>query len=71
MRNLLYVRGAVPGNKGSFIRIADAVKGPFFPSPPPFPSATGAPYDSMTEEMYAPASEEDTGNFKIPENQLA
>ena len=70
-RNLLYVRGAVPGNNGSFIRITDAVKGPFFPSPPPFPTAIGPQYDEIKEEIYAPVSTEDTGNFKIPENQLA
>mmetsp|Transcript_15682 Transcript_15682/g.26141 ORF Transcript_15682/g.26141 Transcript_15682/m.26141 type:complete len:290 (+) Transcript_15682:47-916(+) len=70
-RNLLYVRGAVPGNNGSFIRISDAVKGPFFPNPPPFPTAQGSILEEITEEQFAPVSTEDTGNFKIPENQLA
>jgi len=70
-RNLLYVKGAVPGNNGSFIRVCDAVKGPFYPTPPPFPTAMGPQYDNLTEEIFAPTSEEDTGNFKIPENQIA
>ena len=29
-RNLLYVRGAVPGNKGGFVEIRDAIKRPLF-----------------------------------------
>jgi len=29
-RNLIYVRGAVPGNKGGFVEIRDAVKRPLF-----------------------------------------
>ena len=29
-RDLLYVRGAVPGNKGEFVEIRDAVKRPLF-----------------------------------------
>lgn len=37
-RELVYVHGAVPGNKGIFVRITDAIKGPFFPSPPPIPT---------------------------------
>ena len=30
-RDLLYVKGAVPGVRGSFLRLQDAVKGPFYP----------------------------------------
>ena len=29
-RNLIYVKGAVPGNKGEFVEIRDAVKRPLF-----------------------------------------
>ncbi len=29
-RNLLFLRGAVPGNKGEFVEIRDAVKRPLF-----------------------------------------
>lgn len=71
LRNLVYLRGAVPGNSGSFIRISDAVKGPFFPTPPPFPTAQGPLFENLTEAIFAPVSSEDTGNFKVPENQLA
>mmetsp|Transcript_12936 Transcript_12936/g.25518 ORF Transcript_12936/g.25518 Transcript_12936/m.25518 type:complete len:296 (+) Transcript_12936:24-911(+) len=30
-RNLVYLKGHVPGNAGGFVRIVDAVKGPHFP----------------------------------------
>ena len=41
-KNLVYVKGSVPGNAGNFVRIRDAVKGPKFPSPAPFPTAAAA-----------------------------
>mmetsp|Transcript_3221 Transcript_3221/g.5000 ORF Transcript_3221/g.5000 Transcript_3221/m.5000 type:complete len:292 (-) Transcript_3221:153-1028(-) len=69
-KNVIYVRGAVPGNNGGFVKITDAVKGPFFPSPPPFPVATGNEYDGADEEkLWAPAVESDPGNFKVPDTQ--
>ena len=37
-KNLLYVKGHVPGNKGCYVRVTDAVKGPKFPVPPPVPT---------------------------------
>ena len=37
-RNLVFVRGHVPGMAGGFVRITDAVKGPHFPTAPPFPT---------------------------------
>lgn len=37
-RQLLYVKGGVPGPNGTFVRVVDAVKGPFSPSPPPLPT---------------------------------
>lgn len=40
-RALVYIWGGVPGNNGTFLRITDAVKGPFFPSPPPIPTFVG------------------------------
>lgn len=46
-RNLLYVKGHVPGQNGGFIRIQDSVKGPQFPSDPPIPTASG---DKSAEE---------------------
>lgn len=37
-KNLLYVRGHVPGPKGTYVRVTDAVKGAHFPAPPPVPT---------------------------------
>ncbi len=57
-RNLVYVIGQVPGNAGGFVEVVDAVKGPHFPSPPPFPTY----FPKEGEEgkvIYAPASEAD------------
>lgn len=42
-RNLIYVNGPVPGQNGGFVRVVDAVKGPFHPSPPPVPTYLSAP----------------------------
>jgi len=36
--NLVYVKGHVPGNKGSYLRLTDAINGAKFPSPPPLPT---------------------------------
>lgn len=65
-RQLVYVKGHVPGNNGGFVRIADAVKGPAFPggedAPFPFPthfadeSKTASSEDSV---RYAPAPDID------------
>ena len=44
-RNLLYVKGAVPGQKGAFLRVTDAVKGPFYPDASTVPPASS---DSST-----------------------
>ncbi len=37
-KNLLFVKGHVPGNRGGFVFIRDALRRPNFPTPPPFPS---------------------------------
>ena len=37
-RDLIYLSGSVPGPNGSFLRLTDAVKGPFYPSDPPYPT---------------------------------
>ncbi len=55
-RNLIYVVGHVPGNAGGFVRVVDAVKGPQFPSPPPFPTQYGKVAASI---MHAPTQAED------------
>eukprot|EP01038_Epipyxis_sp_PR26KG_P007473 gene7473-10186_t len=65
-RNLIFVKGAVPGTNGSFLRIVDAVKGPFYPSPPPFPTFLADP--SQLDEMYAELSATDSGVFKAPDD---
>mmetsp|Transcript_4087 Transcript_4087/g.4177 ORF Transcript_4087/g.4177 Transcript_4087/m.4177 type:complete len:291 (-) Transcript_4087:82-954(-) len=62
-RELLYVKGGIPGGRGTFVRIVDAVKGPFYPSPPPFPTYTGP---VSQEEIFAPVAKEDPGKFKEP-----
>jgi large subunit ribosomal protein L3 len=57
-RNLVYVKGHVPGNAGGFVRITDAVKGPYFPSPPPFPTYFAKEGDPKGE-LYAEMGSED------------
>ena len=47
----MYVQGHVPGNAGGFVRVVDAVKGPMFPSPPPFPTVSDIPIENI---IYAP-----------------
>lgn len=72
VRELVYVKGSVPGNAGVFCRIVDAVKGPFYPSPPPTPTfplkkgQEGFP----TDILYAPAGEADPGIVKEPDEVL-
>ena len=68
-RDLLFVKGAVPGNNGGFVRVSDAVKGPMSPSLLPFPSANIAKMMLELEpgvQLHAPTKAEDAGNFKEP-----
>jgi hypothetical protein len=67
-RELIYVKGAVPGVSGGWLRITDAVKGPFFPVAPPFPTFHD---DGKVERKVtvAPVPEKDTGNVAPPEEQ--
>jgi hypothetical protein len=55
---------------GTFIRIVDAVKGPFFPSPPPLPSymltATDPAFPS--QPLFATTYESDPGIIKEPDD---
>jgi hypothetical protein len=72
-RQLLFLKGGVPGTKGGFVRIVDAVKGPFHPSPPPFPTYLDPPTNAdgtpaVNRQIFAPLPEEDTGIFKEPDN---
>lgn len=63
-RNLVFVKGHVPGQNGGFVRITDAVKGPKYPpgTEPPFPTYL-APDDSDGDDApsvrYAPSPEDD------------
>lgn len=66
-RQLLYVKGAVPGSNGSFVRISDAVKGPFYPSPPPFPTYMES-REPLPTEIFAPIPDADTGIMVEPNN---
>ncbi|CBN77715.1 Ribosomal protein L3 [Ectocarpus siliculosus] len=63
VRELLFVRGHVPGQNGGFVRVTDAIKGAAFPSDPPFPSfvavAEGDGDDSSLQEIWCPQGEED------------
>lgn len=68
-RDLLYVKGAVPGTNGGFLRVTDAVKGPLSPTPLPIPSANleMLRYEPGTQ-LLAPVSGVDKGNFKEPDD---
>jgi large subunit ribosomal protein L3 len=66
-RDLLFIKGAVPGTNGGFLRVTDAVKGPMPPAPLPFPSANLAMMHlAPGTQLSAPGSAEDSGNFKEP-----
>ncbi len=70
VRDLLYIKGAVPGPNGGFLRVVDAVKGPFFPSPPPLPTYLVSSADPLypTSAVLAPVSEHDKWDLKEPED---
>lgn len=51
-RNLLYVRGQVPGHKGNFVLIKDAAKKTILEQPErPFPTCLD---DALKDVVYAP-----------------
>ena len=60
---------------GTFLRVTDAVKGPFFPPTLPVPmptyfaSADGS--TPLTDEIWAPVSEKDKHDYKDFEGELA
>lgn len=60
-RQLLFVKGTVPGHNGNWVRIVDAVKGPFYPSPPPIPTHFGYQNSKEMEVLHAPVSARDSG----------
>jgi large subunit ribosomal protein L3 len=67
-KQLIYVSGAVPGNRGGFVEIVDAVKGPFYPSPPPMPTFIPPKEFNRQQLIHAPVSTEDPGIIKEPDN---
>ena len=71
-RDLIWVKGAVPGNAGGFVRIVDAVKGPFYPSPPPVPTFFPPKSKSFSdlEAAVAPTGDADTGIRTVPDDQI-
>jgi len=58
-RNLLYVKGCVPGQNGGWIRVKDAERGAHFPTPPPFPTFVPEEGVEYPNEIWAPAPKED------------
>jgi hypothetical protein len=64
----VFVKGSVPGNNGGFVRIVDAVKGPYYPSPQPFPTYVAAADLDRSVQLHAPTSEVDVGIRKEPDD---
>ena len=62
VRNLLYVRGQVPGHKGNFVLVKDAVMKQLHQQPElPFPTYLGP---ALSEVLTAPATERDPFEFR-------
>lgn len=62
------MKGAVPGTNGAFVRIVDAVKGPFSPAPLPVPTFELPPDFDRSIQLLAPVAEKDAGIIKEPED---
>ncbi len=67
-RQLIFVKGAVPGNNGNFVRVVDAVKGPYFPAAQPFPTFQKDDKFDTSKQYFMPLSETDVGIFKEPDD---
>lgn len=54
------------------MRVVDAVKGPFYPNPPPFPTYLEPPSKAaegeLPQQIFAPAGDKDVGIDTIPED---
>ena len=62
VRNLLYVRGQVPGHKGNFVLVKDAVMKQSHQQPDrPFPTYLGPPLSGV---LTAPPTEKDPFDFQ-------
>ena len=61
---------------GSYLKIVDAVKGPFYPSPPPMPTylpnstENTEEYSLTQQEVSAPVGEKDKWDLKEPEGEI-
>ncbi len=55
------------------MRIVDAVKGPFYPTPPPFPTFLPEknPNIDVSASYFAPTSEKDSGLLIEPEDPIS
>lgn len=55
-RNLLYIKGSITGQKGAFLRVTDAVKGPYYPAETNAEEAiaTGGECYTITDSKYNP-----------------
>ncbi len=50
--------------------MVDAVKGPFYPSPPPMPTYFSSKDGAPLQELFAPVPELDVWDLKEPEEQV-
>lgn len=65
-RNLLYVKGAVPGRNGGFVRVADARDEKWKKvDAPPFPTYLPDPEVEVPLELFAPAETTDPLNYHL------
>lgn len=65
------MKGAVPGNNGTFLRVTDAVKGPFYPAgmEPPLPTYFAKEGDAPPpKQIVAPMPESDPYAPIIPDD---
>eukprot|EP00658_Telonema_sp_P-2_P023681 TRINITY_DN19494_c0_g1_i1.p1 TRINITY_DN19494_c0_g1~~TRINITY_DN19494_c0_g1_i1.p1 ORF type:complete len:213 (-),score=59.75 TRINITY_DN19494_c0_g1_i1:366-1004(-) len=64
-RNLIFLRGSIPGSKGSLLQISDAIKGADAPTELPFPTISLEQVRAITKsEIVRPAA---TTNPYVPE----
>lgn len=62
LRNLLYVRGQIPGHKGNFVEVKDAVMKQAHQQPDrPFPTYLGPPLSGV---QTAPPTEKDPFDYQ-------
>ena len=67
-KDLIYIKGAIPGPKGSFVEVTDAIKGPYFPSDPHYPTFQGDISQLSVDQLVAPVSVVDKGKGVEPDD---